>query len=70
MTSGTKQSGRDDPRGDPGAAAQEIRVLVVDDHEVVRQGIKALLDAEPSLRVVGEAGQCQSAISRAKMADT
>ncbi len=33
-----------------------IRILLVDDHMVVRVGLKALIDAEPDLRVVGEAG--------------
>ena len=33
-----------------------IRILLVDDHRVVRVGLKALIDAEPDLRVVGEAG--------------
>jgi DNA-binding NarL/FixJ family response regulator len=33
-----------------------IRVLVVDDHEVVRRGLLAFLDSEPDIEVVGEAG--------------
>jgi two-component system response regulator NreC len=33
-----------------------IRILLVDDHMVVRVGLKALIDAEPDLQVVGEAG--------------
>jgi DNA-binding NarL/FixJ family response regulator len=33
-----------------------IRVLVVDDHEVVRRGLLAFLDSEPDIDVVGEAG--------------
>jgi DNA-binding NarL/FixJ family response regulator len=37
---------------DPG---DRIRVLVVDDHAVVRRGLKAFLDSEPDLEVVGEA---------------
>lgn len=32
-----------------------MRVLIVDDHEVVRQGLKALIDAQDDLEVVGEA---------------
>jgi DNA-binding NarL/FixJ family response regulator len=32
-----------------------IRVLVVDDHKVVRRGLRAFLDGEPDLSVVGEA---------------
>lgn len=33
-----------------------IRVFLVDDHEVVRRGVAALLDAEDDIEVVGEAG--------------
>ena len=33
----------------------KIRVLLADDHTIVRKGIRLLLDAEPSLVVVGEA---------------
>jgi DNA-binding NarL/FixJ family response regulator len=33
-----------------------IRVLIVDDHEMVRVGLKAILQAEPDLQVVGETG--------------
>lgn len=33
-----------------------IRVFLVDDHEIVRRGIAQLVDAEPDLSVVGEAG--------------
>ena len=33
-----------------------IRVFLVDDHEIVRRGIAQLVDAEPDLTVVGEAG--------------
>jgi DNA-binding NarL/FixJ family response regulator len=36
--------------------AQTIRVLVVDDHEVVRRGLIAFLGSEPDMHVVGEAG--------------
>jgi NarL family two-component system response regulator LiaR len=35
--------------------ADAIRVLVVDDHAVVREGVRALIDAEPGIEVVGEA---------------
>ena len=37
-------------------AAAEIRVLLVDDHAIERQGVRALLDAQPDIRVVAEAG--------------
>jgi DNA-binding NarL/FixJ family response regulator len=42
-----------------------IRVLIVDDHEVVRMGIKALLQQHPPLQVVGEAGSGEEAIAQA-----
>lgn len=41
-----------------------MRVLLVDDHEVVRRGVKAVLDAEPDLEVVGEAGSAEEALRR------
>ena len=43
-----------------------IRVMLVDDHEVVRQGLKALIDAEEDLEVVVEAGNVADATSRAR----
>jgi two-component system response regulator DevR len=43
----------------------QIRVLVVDDHEVVRWGIKALLQQHPHLHVVGEASTGEEAIKQA-----
>ncbi|MEU0039179.1 DNA-binding response regulator, partial [Streptomyces sp. NPDC006333] len=33
-----------------------IRVFLLDDHEVVRRGLTDLLDAEPDISVVGDAG--------------
>ena len=42
----------------------ELRVLLVDDHEVVRTGIKALLDAQDDMVVVGEAGTAEEGIRR------
>lgn len=35
----------------------EIRVVLADDHPVVRAGIKSMLDKEPDIRVVGEAAE-------------
>ncbi|MHB8629485.1 MAG: response regulator transcription factor [Aggregatilineales bacterium] len=42
-----------------------IRVLIVDDHEVVRMGIKALIQQHPPLQVVAEAGSGEEAITQA-----
>jgi two-component system response regulator DevR len=41
--------------------APEIRVAIVDDHPVVREGTAALLAAQPGLRVVGTAGSIEEA---------
>ncbi|MER7187754.1 DNA-binding response regulator, partial [Streptomyces hyaluromycini] len=41
-----------------------IRVFLLDDHEVVRRGITDLLDAEPDITVVGDAGTVQHALAR------
>lgn len=42
----------------------EIRVFVLDDHEVVRQGLLRLIDADPQLTVVGEASTAHEALAR------
>jgi DNA-binding NarL/FixJ family response regulator len=43
-----------------------LRILLVDDHEVVRLGVRALIDRQPGLEVVGEAGTVQDAVERAR----
>lgn len=45
-----------------------IRVLVADDHAIVRKGIRALLATEPDIEVVGEAQDGQEAITKAQEA--
>jgi DNA-binding NarL/FixJ family response regulator len=40
----------------------EIRVLIADDHRILREGVKALLSANPDLQVVGEAEDGRQAI--------
>ena len=39
-----------------------IRIVIVDDHAVVRSGIRLLLDAEDDLVVVAEAGSAREAV--------
>jgi DNA-binding NarL/FixJ family response regulator len=41
-----------------------IRVFLLDDHEVVRRGLTDLLDAEPDISVVGDAGSVEHALVR------
>ena len=41
-----------------------VRVFLLDDHEIVRRGVKELLEAEGDLEVVGEAGTAQEALAR------
>ena len=47
--------------------ARALRLLVVDDHEVVRQGLVALLDRRPGFQVVAQAGSVQEAIAQARV---
>lgn len=47
-------------------AEPAIRVLIVDDHRIVRKGIRATLAAEEDIAVVGEAGDGQQAIAQAE----
>ena len=46
-----------------------ISVLIVDDQELVREGLRMLLDAEPDLSVVGEAGNGSQALAQARRLD-
>lgn len=43
-------------------AAGQIRVLVVDGHELMRHGVRALLCRDPAITVVGEADDCDEAV--------
>ncbi|MCI0890109.1 MAG: response regulator transcription factor, partial [Chloroflexi bacterium] len=45
---------------------EKIRVMIVDDHEVVREGLRSLLRRRQELAVVGEAGSMASAIEEAR----
>jgi DNA-binding NarL/FixJ family response regulator len=46
------------------AAQEPIRVFLLDDHEIVRMGVRDLLEAEPGITVIGEAGTAASALAR------
>ncbi|MDQ7842398.1 MAG: response regulator transcription factor [Armatimonadota bacterium] len=46
--------------------APEIRVLIAEDHAVVREGIRMILDAQPDLEVVGEARDGDEAVRLAR----
>ncbi|MFJ2666359.1 response regulator [Nocardia fluminea] len=41
-----------------------IKVFLVDDHEIVRRGVADLIELEPDLEVIGEAGSCSHALAR------
>ncbi|MEV4677079.1 MULTISPECIES: response regulator transcription factor [Actinomadura] len=45
-------------------AGETIRVFLLDDHEVVRRGVAALLSAEDDIEIVGEAGTADHALAR------
>jgi two-component system, NarL family, response regulator DevR len=44
-------------------AAPRVRILVVDDHTIVRQGLRSILDLEPDFTVVGEAADAERAVA-------
>ncbi|WP_308210062.1 response regulator [Actinomadura madurae] len=43
-----------------------LRIIVVDDHTVMRAGLVALLAAEPTIEIVGEAGDGREAVALAR----
>ncbi|WP_225801315.1 response regulator transcription factor [Streptomyces sp. NK15101] len=48
----------------PSRRATPVRVFLLDDHEVVRRGVRDLLEAEPDIVVVGEAANAREALAR------
>lgn len=46
-----------------------IRILLADDHALVRRGVRLILDSEPGLRVVAEAGDGAEAVALARTTD-
>ena len=51
----------EDESGGEGAPEQTIRIVLADDHEVVRTGLRMLLDSQPDFEVVAEASDADSA---------
>jgi DNA-binding NarL/FixJ family response regulator/anti-sigma regulatory factor (Ser/Thr protein kinase) len=49
-----------------GAAPRPIRVLLADDHKIVRQGLVGILQIEPDIEVVGEAADGEEAVALAR----
>ena len=47
-----------------GEATDQIRVFLLDDHEVVRRGVRDLLETHEDITVVGEAGSAEEARNR------
>jgi DNA-binding NarL/FixJ family response regulator len=48
-------------------ATRPLRLLIVDDHEIVRQGLVALLDRRPGFKVVAQAGSVAESIAQAHL---
>jgi DNA-binding NarL/FixJ family response regulator len=46
---------------------RDLRIMLVDDHEVVRLGLKALLGRHPQFEIVGEAGTAEEAVAKARV---
>jgi len=44
----------------------KIRILLADDHQLVRRGVRLILDGEPDLTVIAEAGDGAEALAKAK----
>jgi two-component system response regulator DevR len=55
-------SGTDNGGAENGAAHPPIRVFLLDDHDLIRRGLRDLLEAESDIVVVGEAGRAADAI--------
>jgi two-component system, NarL family, response regulator DevR len=47
-----------------GPARRRIGVFVLEDQEIVRRGVRVLLEAEPDIRVIGEAGTASAALAQ------
>ena len=50
----------------PARGQKTIRIVLADDHAIFRAGLRALLDAQPDMQVVGEAGDGAQAVAKAR----
>jgi two-component system, NarL family, response regulator DevR len=44
--------------------SEPVKVFLLDDHEIVRRGVRDMLEAEGDIKVIGEAGTASSALAR------
>ena len=47
----------------------KVRVLIADDHAVVRTGLRALLASDPTIEVIADVGQADAAVERGRLGD-
>jgi two-component system, NarL family, response regulator DevR len=62
-------SAHDGPMSSQGpslGSGPQLRVMLVDDHEVVRSGLRSMLEAQPDMTVVAEAGTVQDSLAQAE----
>lgn len=62
-TSATRANNTAERPGWTRAGGQRIRVLIVDDHAILRQALRQLLEAEPEVEVVGDAANGREALA-------
>ena len=60
----TVRSGSEFGKVSPDAGGRQIRVLLVDDHAVIRQALRMLLESRPELEVVGDAENGRDALAQ------
>lgn len=61
-----EQRGTDRAHAADGGAMRSVRLLIVDDHDILRYGLRALMRQEPRVEVVGEADGVESAVAAAR----
>ena len=66
MKRGRARTSQSSTKKTPREAEMNIRVLLSDDHRIVREGLRTLLDKEPDIEVVGEAEDGRSTIELTK----